>query len=111
MFKLQTTMASTNFVLFSAEGKITRYEDEAAILKEFFCHRAKLYERRKKYMLANLEREFDLLSNKVRFIRAIISEELKVNRVKKQNILANLQKLGFKPLSKINSILEEFKTS
>lgn len=35
-FKLQTSMASTNYVLFNHEGKIKRYEDEVQILKEFY---------------------------------------------------------------------------
>lgn len=35
-FKLQTSLASTNFVLFTKNGKIARYATEIDILKEFF---------------------------------------------------------------------------
>lgn len=35
-FKLQTSMSSSNYVLFNHEGKIKRYENEVHILKEFY---------------------------------------------------------------------------
>lgn len=35
-FKLSSSLATTNFVLFSHEGKIKRYADENEILLEFF---------------------------------------------------------------------------
>ena len=67
-FKLQTSISCSNYVLFTSEGKICRYGNELDILKEFFSHRAKLYDLRKKYMLARLWKEYETLENKVRFI-------------------------------------------
>jgi DNA topoisomerase-2 len=43
-FKLQSTFQQSNYVLFSHEGKICRYNNELDILKEFFTLRANLYE-------------------------------------------------------------------
>jgi hypothetical protein len=60
-------------------------------------------------MLCSQQRDYELLENKVKFIRAIISEKLKVNSVKKQVIVENMQKLGLMPLAKINAILKDFK--
>lgn len=109
-FKLQSSLPATNFVLFSADGRITKYEDELQILKDFFKHRSDLYTRRKQFMLCSLQRDYELLLNKVNFIRAIIADTLKVTRVKKQVIVANMHKLGLKPLAQINAILKGFKT-
>jgi DNA topoisomerase-2 len=102
-------MSTSNYVLFSAEGKIRRYEEETQILADFFKLRSDLYMKRKAFMLCNLQREFELLQNKCSFIKAIVSGDLVVNRVKKQTIITNMQRLGLKPLSKINAILKDFK--
>ena len=53
-FKLQSSLPSTNYVLFNHEGKLKRYDDELQILKEFFPLRAELYVQRKEFMLAKL---------------------------------------------------------
>ena len=86
-FKLQSTFSSANYVLFTHEGKIKRYSDEVHILKEFFPLRGDLYTDRKEFMLAKLQKEYEILFNKVQFIQAIISETLKINKVKRVIIL------------------------
>lgn len=67
-FKLQSSFASTNFVLFTKSGKIARYATEIDILKEFFAQRVELYGTRKEFMLAQLLKDYEILYNKVRFI-------------------------------------------
>jgi DNA gyrase/topoisomerase IV subunit A len=51
-FKLQTTISTTNFVLFTKQGKIARYQSEMDIMKEFFKEREELYHMRKEFLLA-----------------------------------------------------------
>jgi len=46
-----------------------------------------LYTDRKEFMLAKLQKEYEILFNKVQFIQAIISETLKINKVKRVIIL------------------------
>lgn len=60
-------------------------------------------------MLARLLKEYETLSNKVRFILGVINGEIKVNRVKKRDIVANLKALGLKTHSELNEILPEKK--
>lgn len=45
---------------------------------------------RKNYMLSKLLRDYELLLNKVNFIKAIISGDLKINKVKKEKILTDM---------------------
>ena len=106
-FKLLGSIPTTNMVAFSPEGKITRYQNECDILKEFFTLREDLYGKRKAYMLARLLRDYEILVNKVRFIQLVISEELKINRVKKAVILVRLQEHGLKPMSWLKALLHE----
>jgi DNA topoisomerase-2 len=86
-FKLSTSLSCLNFVLFNYKGQITRYKNEIEILEEFFGLREQMYTRRKEYMLSKLRKEFEILENKVRFIQCVISEEIKVSRVKRQILL------------------------
>ena len=107
-FKLQTTLPGTNYVMFNAARKIYRYGDETDILKEFFGQRESLYAQRKQYMLARLQKEYEILVNKVNFIRAVNAETLKINRVKRKIIIRAMVDLQLKPMSKINEIMAQF---
>lgn len=56
-------------------------------MQEFFVLREQLYERRKDYLLAKLRKEFETIENKVKFILAIINEEISINRVKRKVVV------------------------
>ena len=86
-FKLVGTISANNYVLFNYQGVIRKYADELEILNEFFGLRKTLYERRKEYMLSKLRKDFEILSNKVRFILGVINEEIKINRVKRKIVV------------------------
>ena len=101
-------MAATNYVLFSPAGKICRYQSEIDILKEFFNNRSDLYKLRKKYMLARIQRDLEVLENKVKFISEVNDGKLVLNKVKRQVILQTLVNRGYKKISQINKIMEAF---
>jgi len=65
---LQTSLSSSNYVLFTESGKIARYLSEIDIIKDFFKQREKLYSMRKEFMLAQLLKDYETLFNKVKFI-------------------------------------------
>ena len=67
-FKLQTSISTSNYVMFNSQQKIFKYATELDILKEFFYLRETLYSKRKEYMLARLKKEYEILVNKVKFI-------------------------------------------
>lgn len=78
-------------------------------MQEFFVLREQLYNRRKDYLLANLRKEFETIENKVRFILAIINEELVINKVKRRVVVNKLKQMGLKTHSELNEILPEKK--
>jgi DNA topoisomerase-2 len=71
-FKLLSTISVSNFVLFAPDGKIKKYENELAIIEEFYEVREKGFIMRKEYMLAKLKKECVILQNKMRFILEVI---------------------------------------
>jgi DNA gyrase/topoisomerase IV subunit A len=56
-------------------------------MKDWFGLRSTLYERRKDYMLAKLKKDHEILVNKVRFIKAVIEETIKIKKVKRSEIV------------------------
>ena len=108
-FKLVGSLSTNNYVLFDYQNKIKRYTSEQQIMQEFFVLREQLYVRRKEFLLARLKKDWVLIENKVRFILAIINEEIVMNRAKQKVIVAKLKAMGFKTISEINEILPEKK--
>mmetsp|Transcript_45949 Transcript_45949/g.114219 ORF Transcript_45949/g.114219 Transcript_45949/m.114219 type:complete len:792 (-) Transcript_45949:615-2990(-) len=100
-FKLKTSLALTNMTLFGPDGKIHKYESELDILTKFNRLRLEFYKKRKAYLVDKLERELRILSNKVKFVLAVVNEELEIRNRKRQLLLDELQNLGFDAMSAI----------
>lgn len=106
-FKLKSSIATSNMVLFDSEGKIAKYNSALGILQDFCKLRRKVYVQRKAFLVAKLTREKEILSNKARFILMVVKGELELRKKKKADLLKELQKLGFKMMSELDAILEE----
>jgi DNA topoisomerase-2 len=75
---------------------IRKFENPEDILNSFFDVRLSYYEKRKAHLLSRLTEEWEKLDNKVRFITAVVDSKLKVSNRKKSDLLADLNKQGFK---------------
>jgi DNA topoisomerase-2 len=96
-FKLTTTIATSNMHLFDKKGVIKKYVTPEQILEEFFDLRFEYYEKRKETVVKNMEIELLKLENKARFILAVLSGEIIVNKRKKADIVEDLRQKGFTP--------------
>jgi DNA topoisomerase-2 len=99
-FKLDSTLSTTNMVLFDAEGRIKKYNNVAEIMQDFYAVRVRLYQKRKSLLADRLQEAYERLDNRVRFIKAIIAGTLVINNRKRDTILADLVAQGFKPFPK-----------
>lgn len=106
-FKLSKTMATSNLVAFDSRGRIAKYATVLDIMEEFFAFRLIKYQERKKYMLDEMHKELDKMTNQARFIKMIISGELVVSRKKKAVLVAELQKLKFTRFPKVSDARKE----
>jgi len=106
VLKLRSSMSITNMMLFNHEGKITRYNSALEILAEFCILRRAMYVKRKSYLVGKLTREKEILSNKARFILMVVRGELELRRRKKADLLQELRRLGFKPMSELNALMK-----
>lgn len=99
--KLKSSMmATSNMHLFSPTGAIKKYATVADILREFFELRLKFYHSRKEYLVKIKKSEVGRISNRVRFILAVINKEIIIANRKKADLLAQLEKDGYDKMPK-----------
>jgi DNA topoisomerase-2 len=75
-------------------GKLLIFEHPLEIIQYFIKFRLGYYHKRKKFLLEKMNHELKVLSNRGRFIKAILEGKLKVNNVPKQEIIENIEKMG-----------------
>lgn len=99
-FKIDTTLSTTNMVLFDAENRIKKYNTVHEIVQDFYAIRIRLYQKRKSLLADRLQEAYERLDNRVRFIKAIISGSLVISNRKRDAILRDLVTQGFKAFPK-----------
>lgn len=62
-------------------------------------------------MVAKLSRDKEILSNKARFILMVVKGELELRKRKKADLLKDLQKRGFKPMSELDAMVDTKKNA
>ena len=74
-------------------GKLKIFETSEEIIEYFVNFRLTYYYKRKDFQLAKLNKELKVLSNRGRFIKAILDEKLKINNVSKDEIIIGIEEL------------------
>ena len=102
-FNLQSTINIKNMVLFSPEGKLKKYNTIEEILQTFYDLRLQYYHLRKDYMISVLKKEVATLSNKARFIKMVIEDELIIKKKKRAILVNELYDLKFDTQTMLNA--------
>ena len=103
-FKLATTISTSNMHCFDENGIIHKYESPSEIIKAFVEIKLKAYELRKTAMLGNLHSTLASQQHKLKFMRLVMLNEIRIFREPRQSIDAQLQKQEF-PKSVHESLL------
>ena len=98
-FKLTTKLSIGNMMLFGSDGIIKKYDGPEDILRDFYHLRMDFYVKRKAALLRASEAELLRISNKVRFILAVVSGEMKLSNRRKADIEADLESMNFDRLA------------
>ncbi|XP_042007097.1 DNA topoisomerase 2-like isoform X1 [Salvia splendens] len=98
--KLSTSISTSNMHLFDSRGVIKKYDTPEQILEEFFYLRLEFYDKRKKAVLANLEKEMLKCDNKCRFIQGVVEGSIIVSNRKRADLVLELKAKGFTPFPK-----------
>ena len=109
LFKLQSSknLSINNIHLFNKDGAIQKYETAVEIIKEWSETRILKYFERKKYQLKNLEKEANILSNKMRFILDVINGNIQIMNKKLSEITLRLIELKYAPIIDANEETEK----
>ncbi|GIX60844.1 DNA topoisomerase II, putative [Babesia caballi] len=108
VFKLRTSIATSNMTLFDSQKKLKRYTNELEIIRDFATVRLETYEKRRLCMIGNLKLVLRRISNQVRFIHMVVNEELVLFKKQKAVLVAELRQLKFDPHSEMVKANEEF---
>ncbi|KAH3731657.1 DNA topoisomerase II [Pelomyxa schiedti] len=93
--KLRSSISLRNLTAFNPDKQITTYGSAEDILKAFFSVRMEMYQKRKDVLAQDLELQWKMLSNKVRFIRCVIAKEVKVTNRRSEELLNQLAEMHF----------------
>ena len=100
-------LSINNIHLFNKDGAIQKYETAVEIIKEWSETRILKYFERKKYQLKNLEKEANILSNKMRFILDVINGNIQIMNKKLSEITLRLIELKYAPIIDTNEETEK----
>lgn len=75
-------------------GKLKIFENAEEIVEYFVNFRLGYYHTRKKFMLDKMNKDLKVLSNRGKFIKAILDDKLKINNVSKIKIIDGIEKMG-----------------
>lgn len=92
-FKLVSSknLSTTNMYLYNSRGQIQKYDTAIDIIKEFYHVRIEYFKKRKQYICQKLEEDMAVMQNKIRFIRAVVSGDIQVSKLKKIELEGRLK--------------------
>ena len=88
---------ATNIIAFNIHGQLTKYADAESVLKEHYLIRLEHYQRRKDYLIGELEYDCSKLANMVRFVSEVVNGQLIVTKRTKKDLLEDLKRRNYRP--------------
>jgi len=97
LLKLEETETEI-FTTLDETGKLKIFEKDSDIIKYFVDFRLNYYFKRKEYLLEKLKSELKLLSNRGRFIKAILDGKIEVKNTPKEEIIKSIEIFGLEKM-------------
>ncbi len=91
IFKLSTSLTTSNMVLFDSNNKIKKYNNIEEIFEEFYKVRLEFYEKRKNYLLNKIGYILEKNENKKKFISLFLNGEINFRGKNRKEILQILK--------------------
>jgi DNA topoisomerase-2 len=93
LLKLEETSTEI-FTTLDEFGELKIFENSKEIIEYFVNFRLTFYVKRKEFILDKLNRELKILSNKGKFIKAILDGKLEIKNRSKEDIIKDIENLG-----------------
>jgi DNA topoisomerase-2 len=93
-FKLVSSknLSTSNMYLFNSRGAISKYDTPQDIIWEYFATRLQYYEKRKNHIIQGINNDLRFLYAKIRFIKSVVDDEIKVSKMKKDELEEHLSR-------------------
>lgn len=95
LLKLYTTVSCTNMHLFNHERKLKKYDNVEDIIDDYYHIRLDAYEKRRQYLLKDIEALLVKLSNRARYIMETLEGNIDLRKKKSNEVDTLLEKMGF----------------
>lgn len=95
MLKLSTTVSTTNMHMFDSDCKLHKYGTVEEIIDDFWQVRMVTYEKRKVYLVADMEKKLVRLSNRARYIQETLNGSIDLRRKTAVQVTDLLLGMGF----------------
>ncbi len=95
LLKLTTTVKTSNIHMFDDSGKLKKFENVDDIILEYYPVRLAAYQRRKDYLVAELQHRMLILSNKAKYIEYNLIDKIDLRRKTADAVNAMLEQNGF----------------
>jgi len=87
--KLTTTKTTSNMYAFDANENLKKYESPQEMIDEFYNKRLEIYHKRKNKQLEDGNMKLNKMTNKARYIKCLLDDEIDL-RKKKNNVITEL---------------------
>ena len=91
MLKLATTISNTNMHMFNSDSKLHKYNSIEEIIDDFYGVRIAFYEKRKLFLINELEQKLVLLSNRAKYIQENLNGTIDLRKKKLQQVIELLE--------------------
>ncbi len=98
LFKLTTTISSTNMHMFNSKCKLHKYGSIEEIIDDFYGVRIETYRKRKEYLVEDMRRLLMKLSNRARYILGVLDDSIELRKKSGEQVTAMLESKGFDKL-------------
>jgi DNA topoisomerase-2 len=95
LLKLFTTVSTTNMHMFDSNIKLHKYNSVEEIIEDFYNIRLSTYQKRKDYLVADMEKKLVKLSNRARYIQETLAGNIDLRRKTAEQVTALLTGIKF----------------
>jgi DNA topoisomerase-2 len=99
MLKLYTTVSSTNMHLFNHERKLKKYDNVTDIIDDYYGIRLDAYEKRRQYLLKDIDALLVKLSNRARYIVDVLEGNIDLRKKTSKQVDELLEKMKYDRLN------------
>lgn len=92
--KLTTSLSTANMVMFIGGSKLRKFDTVTEIIDLFCKFRFKLYQKRKKHIIASITRLLNIATNRYAFLQAVMDNKLTISRRREEAIVQDMEKIG-----------------